>query len=131
MGYGVLVHTWVEEMLAASRAPRLNLLPPPTTMTTTTTTMIAATRIVEFEVDTKGRLGGRVRAVRMVSPMHTRLKQQRIKRNAVVFSELGVARLAAEINSTKFKGRESKAVITEERCIGSNKCVCGPLCLPH
>ena len=48
-----------------------------------------------------------------------------------MFSELGVARLAAQIKPAQFEGRESKAVTTEEQRGGSNKCVCGLLCLPH
>lgn len=44
-------------------------------------------------------------------------RQQRIRRNLAVFSELGVAKLASQMT-------------TEERRIGTSKCVCGPLCLP-
>jgi hypothetical protein len=44
-------------------------------------------------------------------------RQQRIKRNLTVFSEFGVARLASQMT-------------TDERRIGTSKCVCGPLCLP-
>ena len=58
-------------------------------------------------------------------------RQQRIKRNALMFSELGVAHLAAQIKSSHVEGKESKAVTTEERRGGCSKCVCGPLCLRH
>ena len=44
-------------------------------------------------------------------------RQQRIRRNLAVFSELGVAKLASQMT-------------TEERRIAKGKCVCGPLCPP-
>ena len=57
-------------------------------------------------------------------------RQQRIRRNLAVFSDLGVARLAAEIKSVEVGRRGSDVVTTEEQQVGSSKCVCGPLCLP-
>lgn len=53
-------------------------------------------------------------------------RQQRIKRNADVLQGLGIVSLAAEIEVANRKRRETKAVTTEERRNGSNKCVCGP-----
>ena len=101
MGSGVLVYIWLEEKTAVSKPPRLNLPPPPATMTATLT--ITTTRIVEFEVDREGKMGGRVRAIWMLSPMHMRLRGNN-KSNS---------RLATQINTAKFEGRESKVVTTE------------------